>query len=333
MSAFSTNGKLALLVTVCLALTALAPFGGMSLISPSDIFIAGHPDAEVFWRLRLPRAAASFLAGAGLAVCGMIFQALFRNPLATPFTLGVSSGASLGAALYFSLGAALSVLGSLGGLGAALCGSFLSMFLVYSLTRAKGGFSTPVMLLAGVIINFFFSSLVLFLQYISDAHDSLRIMHWMMGSLSGLEPARLAELAFAVIGGALFIWTMTSELDLLMAGEELAASRGLKVKSAKLRLFAAASIMVAAVVSITGPIGFVGMMVPHVCRLALGWTHRLLLPASFFLGGAFLTVCDLLSRTLLAPAEMPVGIITALIGGPFFLWTLFRTNRAGTLFG
>lgn len=333
MNAANAKSKLTLLIIICLGLTALAPFGGMSLISPADIFTPAHPDAEVFWRLRLPRAAASFLAGAGLAVCGMIFQALFRNPLATPFTLGVSSGASFGAALYFSLGASLPVLGGLGGLGAALAGSFLSMFLVYSLTRAKGGFSTPVMLLAGVIINFFFSSLVLFMQYLGNAHNSLRIMHWLMGSLSGLDPARLADLAFAVIGGALFVRTLTSELDLLMSGEELAASRGLRVKRTKTQLFAVASIVVAAVVSLTGPIGFVGMMVPHLCRLFLGWTHRLLLPASFFLGGAFLTVCDFLSRTLLAPAEMPVGIITALIGGPFFLWALFRANRARTLFG
>lgn len=333
MSEPKTKAKLTLLVTACLILSALAPFGGMSVVSPSDILIPGHPDAEVFWRLRLPRAVASFLAGAGLSVCGMIFQALFRNPLATPFTLGVSSGASLGTAIYFSLGASLSVLGSMGSLGAALGGSFFTMFLVYSLTRAKGGFSTPVMLLAGVVINFFFSSLVLFLQYVSDAYDSLRIMHWMMGSMNGLEPSRLADMAFAVIGGALFAWTLTSELDLLMAGEELAASRGLRVRRTKIQLFVIASIIVAAVVSLTGPIGFVGMMVPHVCRMFLGWTHRLLLPASFFLGGAFLTLCDLLSRTLLAPAEMPVGIITALIGGPFFLWTLFRSNRARTLFG
>lgn len=333
MTSAATRGKLALLIIVCLALAALTPFGGMSLITPHDIFTPGHPDAEVFWRLRLPRTVASFLAGAGLAVCGMIFQALFRNPLATPFTLGVSSGASFGSAVYFSLGVSLTALGSLGVLGAAMAGSFLSMFLVYFLTRAKGGFSTPVMLLAGVVINFFFASLVLFLQYISNAHDSLRIMHWLMGSLSGMDPARLADLSFAVIGGALLVGTLTSELDLLMAGEELAASRGLRVKRTKIQLFVIASVVVAAVVSLTGPIGFVGMMVPHICRLFLGWTHRLLLPASFFFGGCFLTLCDLLSRTLLAPAEMPVGIITSLIGGPFFLWTLFRSNRARTLFG
>lgn len=327
------KAKLGLLVALCLALTALAPFGGMSLIAPADIFTTGHPDAEVFWRLRLPRAVSSFLAGAGLAACGMVFQALFRNPLATPFTLGVSSGASLGAALYLSLGASVTALGSLGSLGAALAGSFLSMFMVYALTRARGGFSTPVMLLAGVIINFFFSSLVLFLQYIGNAHDSLRIMHWLMGSMSGLEVARLADMAFAVLGGALLIFSLSAELDLLMAGEELAASRGLRVQRVKIQLFVIASVMVASVVSLTGPIGFVGMMIPHICRLFLGWTHRLLLPASFFLGGAFLTLCDLLSRTLLAPAEMPVGIITAIIGGPFFLWTLFKSSRARTLFG
>lgn len=328
--------KLALFALVCLLMTAAAPFFGMSIISPSAIFQAGHPDAEVFWRLRLPRAVASFFVGGGLALCGMIFQAIFRNPLATPFTLGVSSGASLGAALYFSLGASINILGTalggMGSLGAALAGSFLSMFLVYSLTRARGGFSTPVMLLAGVIVNFFFSSLVLFTQYISDAYDSLRIMHWLMGSLGGLEPARLADLACIVLAGALVTGFYAGELDLLLAGEELAASRGLKVRRAKLRFFLIASIMVAAIVSLAGPIGFVGMMAPHICRLLLGWTHRRLAFACFFLGGAFLTLCDLLARSLLAPAEMPVGIITAVIGGPFFLWTLFTSNRNRTLF-
>lgn len=325
--------KLYLFIALCLGVAALAPFGGMSVISPFDIFEAGNPDAEVFWRLRLPRAVASFMSGAGLAICGMVFQALFRNPLATPFTLGVSSGASLGAAVFFSFGTSLAFMGSFGALGAAMLGSFLSMFLVYALTRSKGGFSTPIMLLAGVIINFFFSSLVLFIQYMSNAHDSLRIMHWLMGSLGGVDAARLADLSFAVIAGGALIWLLTPELDLLMAGEELAASRGLRLRQTKLRLFVIASAVVACVVSLAGPIGFVGMMVPHVCRMFLGWSHRLLLPASFFMGGAFLTLCDLVSRVLLAPAEMPVGIITALIGGPFFLWTLFRSNKARALFG
>ena len=317
---------------LCGVLAVASPFWGMSLISPTSIWTAGHPDAEVFWRLRLPRTLAAFLAGAGLSISGMVFQALLRNPLATPFTLGVSSGAALGASVYFRLGALLPFFGSLGSLGAALSGALLSMLLVYLITRARGGFSTLTMLLAGVIINFFFSSLVMFTQYLSDVKDSLRIIHWLMGSLTGLEVFRIADLAFVVIAGALVIRHFSMEIDLLATGEELAASRGVRTGRAKICIFATASIIVGTVVALTGPIGFVGMMIPHICRLWLGWTHRTLLPAAFFLGGCFLVICDLFSRSILAPAEMPIGIITALIGGPFFLWILFKSCKNSELF-
>lgn len=320
-----------LFLAACILLVLCSPFLGMSLIHPSALLSPGSPDAEVFWRLRLPRTVAAFLAGSGLAMSGMVFQAMFRNPLATPFTLGVSSGAAFGASLYFRFGAACSVLGAAGGLCSALLGGLLSMLLVYLITRARGGFSTPVMLLAGVIINFFFSSLVMFIQYWSDAHDAQRIMRWLMGSLTGVEPARIADLAFIVMAALLLIRAMTSELDLLTAGEELAASRGVAVRQTKIAAFAVSSVMVGAIVSVTGPIGFVGMMAPHLCRLWFGWSHRILLPNAFMLGGCFLVVCDLVSRSILAPAELPIGIITAMVGGPFFLWTLFRSNSSGEL--
>ncbi|MDR3134459.1 MAG: iron ABC transporter permease, partial [Deltaproteobacteria bacterium] len=316
----SAPARISILIALSLVVLAVCPFFGLSVISPEALTIPGHPDAEVFWRLRLPRTVAAFLAGAGLSLGGMIFQALFRNPLATPFTLGVSSGASFGASVYFWVGGAILVkAGSLGPLFSSLLGAFLSVFLVWSITRSRGGFQTAVMLLAGVVINFFFSSLVLFVQYMSDAHDSLRIMHWLMGSLSGLETARLAELAFVVIMGTIFVMSLAPQIDLLTAGEELAASRGVKLKTLKIEIFAVASIVVGTVVSLAGPIGFVGLMVPHACRLILGWNHRRLTPAIFFVGGAFLTLCDLASRLALAPAELPIGIVTALLGGPFFL--------------
>lgn len=326
-----TTRKCLLAGAICLLFVLGSPFFGMTLIPPSALLQPGSPDAEVFWRLRLPRTIAAFLAGAGLSISGLVFQAMFRNPLATPFTLGVSSGAAFGASVYFRLGIALSVLSSAGSLGAALLGGLLSMSLVYMITQARGGFSTSVMLLAGIIINFFFSSLVMFIQYWSNANDSLQIIRWLMGSLTGLETARLADLGFIVISGALLIHRLSFELDLLTAGEELAASRGVSVRKTKITVFVISSVIVGAVVSLAGPIGFVGMMVPHVCRLWFGWSHRLLLPISFVLGGCFLVLCDLMARSILAPAEIPIGIITAMIGGPFFLWTLFRTNRAGEL--
>jgi iron complex transport system permease protein len=289
----------------------------------------GHPEAEVFWALRVPRTIAAFLAGSGLALGGMVFQALFRNPLATPYTLGVASGASLGASVYFWLG--ISFLGGIGPLGASLLGAGLSMALVFLATRSQGGLSTPVMLLAGVIVNFFFSSLVLFIQYLSSASDSLRIIGWLMGSLVGLETARLADLGFIVLTGGIVIRSLAPEIDLLVSGEEIAASRGVEVARTKLIIFIVASIMVGAIVSLTGPIGFVGLMVPQAARWVLGWSHRILTVAVFFLGGAYLAAADLLARVILAPAEIPIGVITALAGGPFFLFTLFSVRRKGQL--
>ncbi len=320
--------NLFLFALCCVLVTALTPFFGMSVITPAEI-LEGGPEADVFWLLRLPRALAAFFCGAGLAVSGMVFQAMFRNALASPFTLGVSSGAAFGASLYFRFGAAVTVSGLAGSLGAAMAGCFLSMVMVYGITRARGGFSTSVMLLAGVIINFFFSSMVMFVQYLSTAQDSQHILRWMMGSLSAVETVRLLDLCFVVLLGAVLIRRVSLELDLCMAGEEIAASRGVAVRRTRIFSFVTASVLVATVVSLAGPIGFVGMMIPHICRLVFGWSHRLLLPASFFLGGCFLACCDLLARWILAPSELPIGIITSMLGSPFFLWTLFRNNRSG----
>jgi iron complex transport system permease protein len=332
MDSGGTTGKVAILLALTVvSLVAMlgGAFLGISVISPLDVWPPNGPDAEVFWRLRLPRAVAAFFVGAGLAMSGMTFQALFRNPLATPYTLGVSSGAALGVATYFWLGAGLSFLGSAGSLVAALAGGLLSMALVYGVTRAKGGFSTPVMLLAGVVVGFFFSSLATLIQFLSGVQDSLRIMHWLMGSFASMEVARLADLVFVVAAGALILRRLTPELNLLCAGEELAASRGMNVTQGKILLFAVSSVMVGTTVSLAGPIGFVGMMMPHICRMYAGWNHRSLLPMVFVAGGCLVVLADLFARVILAPAEMPVGIITALIGGPFFLWVLCRDCKNG----
>jgi iron complex transport system permease protein len=326
----SDTTQLRILSACCLVPILFAPFAGMSFIVPAEIFETGGPDAEVFLRLRLPRTVAAFFAGAGRSVAGMLFQAMFRNPLATPFMLGISGGAAFGASLYFYLGAG-AALGGLGGVWAAPAGALLSLLLVWALTRSRGAFSTPVLLLSGVIINFFFSSLVMLLQYLSRADDSLRIMHWLMGSLAVPDLARVSDMAFVVLAGFVFVRRQAPALDLLSAGEEIAASRGVEVGRVKLQVFLAASLMVGVIVSLAGPIGFVGMMVPHVCRSILGRRHRMLLPGAFMLGGAFLVVCDLGARTLLAPAELPIGIITALLGGPFFLWRLFKGGGRGVM--
>lgn len=332
MNTGSKNKLILLTILLVLAIIVLsgAPMVGMRTVPVSAILhpASGGMESDIFWKIRIPRVCISFLAGAALAVSGMAFQAMFRNPLATPFTLGVASGASLGAAIYVRLGLVFSVLGISGISISAFSGAILSIMLVYGLTRARRGFSTTTMLLAGVAISFFFSSVILFTQYMSDFTHSFRILRWLMGGLEVVGFESVLNMAPFVISGSAIILYMTHELNLMMTGEEIATSRGVSVWKTKRILFFATSLMVGGVVAICGPIGFVGMMVPHICRLLIGADHRYLTPATLLFGGVFLTLCDMLARTLIAPAEIPVGIITALLGGPFFVWLLLGKSSS-----
>lgn len=324
---------LSALAALSLSALALAPFVGPAPVSLKSVLAnaPGDAGAEIFYKVRVPRVLMAFLAGAGLSVSGMAFQALFGNPLATPFTLGVASGASLGAALWVRFGAALAIFGVSGAGFAAFCGSMLSIALVYGATRLSGGFSTNVMLLAGVAASFFFSSVILLVQYLSDFSHSFRIVRWLMGGLETADYGTVANLFPFVFAGCAVVLFSVRELDLLLLGEETAASRGVDVESARRLVFFGVSLMVGGVVSMCGPIGFVGMMAPHILRLVIGPDHRYLAPASILFGGVFLILCDTVARTLVAPAEMPVGVITALLGGPFFMWLLVtrRSNIGG----
>jgi iron complex transport system permease protein len=281
-------------------------------------------EARILSEVRLPRVALGFLAGAALATAGMAFQALFRNALATPYTLGVSAGASLGAAIYVHLGITANLAGIPGHAFAALAGAVLSVALVYAVARAAYGFSSSTLLLAGVAVSFLFTSVILAIQYIGDVTTSFRIGRWLLGGLEvvGFLPV-LHVLPFAVVG----------IVNLLVVGEESAASRGVAVTTVKKAIFAAASLMVGGVVATCGPIGFVGLVVPHIGRTLLGPRHRTLGPFCVLAGGAFLVACDAVGRTAVAPVEIPVGIITALIGGPFFLAMLIRTGSRAHLRG
>jgi iron complex transport system permease protein len=304
----------------------VTPFIGISRVPLEALWDAESFPTEhrLFWVLRVPRVLTAFLAGGALALSGMSFQALFRNALATPYTLGVASGASLGVALCVRLGVGLGVAGTTVQSLAAFAGAVAAVAMVYGLTRLRGGCSTATMLLAGVAVSMTFSSLILFLQYVSDFANSFRIVRWLMGGVATTGYQSIVPIALATLAGGAVVMASLRELDLLTVGEEFAASRGVAVNRAKLVVFLAVSLMVGGVVAVCGPIGFVGMMCPHLCRLLLGGTHRTLAPATFLLGGAFLLLCDTGARTLVAPAEMPVGVITALLGGPFFLWLLFR---------
>jgi len=322
---------LAMLAGFALIVVIVAPLVGRhEILSPQTLWGDATDDAtvDILWKIRIPRMTMALLAGPALAVAGMAFQAMFRNPLATPFTLGVSSGASLGAALAIHSGLTVSLLGVSGISLAAFAGAIISIGLIYGLTRARHGFSTSTMLLAGVAVSFFFSSLILFLQYISDFTRTFRMLRWVMGGLDSVVDFHdvLSVLPF-VVSGCLIVLYLTHELNLVATGEELAISRGVEVNRTKGVLFFAASMMVGAVVAVCGPIGFVGLMAPHICRLLIGSDHRYLMPATALFGGGFLILCDTVARTAMLSTELPVGIITALLGGPFFLWLLL-TRRA-----
>jgi len=321
--------SLAGLCLFTLAVLALAPFLGMQWIP----FHAAGSEQTILFDIRIPRVLCAFAAGAMLSLGGMSFQALFRNPLATPYTLGVSSGAALGAALFIRLGLAFSILGISGTSLAAFIGALFSILLVYGLTQLKGGFSTPTLLLSGLAISFFFSSLILFIQYISGLTQSFSIVHWMMGNLSTANYGNLVNLLpFLTIGSGILA-CLHREMNLFLIGEDMAVSRGVNTGLVKKLIFFSASLMVGGVVAVCGPIGFVGMMSPHICRLLVGSDHRFLTPASFLFGGTFLVLCDTLTRVLSSwssGAELPVGVLTALLGGPFFI-ALLLNRKSGLL--
>ncbi len=279
---------------------------------------------DLITAIRIPRTLGAFLAGSGLGLSGLIFQALFRNPLATPYTLGVSSGASFGAALFIKSQIAASFFFIPGITIASFSGALLSIGIVYLLSKANKKLTTTSILLAGAAVNLFFSSLILFIQYISDYTESISMMHWLMGSLDSLSSDKSIFMGFFAL--LLFFTTayFHRELNLFAVSEEIALARGTDTAKVRKILFFIVSLAVGGIVSFTGPIGFVGLMAPHIMRLIIGSDHKYLAPAVFLFGGFFLTLCDTFARIAISPAEMPVGIITSLLGGPFFIWLLVR---------
>jgi ABC-type Fe3+-siderophore transport system permease subunit len=315
---------------VALVVCLLAPLVGSTSISLARAFdrsipFADNVDAQIFFVARMPRVLAGAVVGAALASAGVVLQALLRNPLATPFTLGVSAGAALGAMLAISLGAAVT-LGPLSPVPlASLAGAFVATAVVYALaTRPGRPMSTSVLLLAGVTLNSFFSALILFVQYMADFTETYRTVRWLMGDLDvgGFGP--IAGVGPLLAGGFAVFAMLPSSLNQLSVGADVAATRGVDVARTERLAFFSAALATSAAVALAGPIGFIGIVVPHIVRLMTGVDHRLVLPASALFGAAFLVGCDLVARTILAPVEMPVGIVTAMVGAPFFLWLLVR---------
>jgi iron complex transport system permease protein len=317
---------LLILAAVWIATMILTPLVGSQSISLEQILRGDPTAASIFWQLRLPRILLALLGGAALATSGLGFQTLFRNPLAEPYTLGVSSGAALGAviALRFEGGQFLGL--SLVGL-ASFAGALGATALIVGLAMRRQGIQTSTLLLAGVAVSLSCSAIILFLQYLADSTQTFRMVRWMMGGLSVVGYTEVLWLLPFVLGGSAALFVLRWELNLLLTGEELAASRGVDLARLRRYVLLATSLMIGALVAVAGPIGFVGLIVPHMLRRFVGHDHLYLVPACILGGGAFLTLCDAVGRTILSPAELPVGILTALLGGPFFLWLLVWRRR------
>jgi iron complex transport system permease protein len=292
---------------------------------------------QATWReISLPRLLLGTLAGASLAMAGAMFQALFRNPLASPYTLGVSSGASLGAAATILLaGGGLLFNISIVTI-AAFIGALVCVTIVYIIAHLKQGQSVVTLLLAGITIGFICSALIVLILFLAEKHDLGAILQWMMGSLEvvGFDPVYEAG-AMITVAALLAAW-LHRDLDLLMMGETLAAGRGVNVRRSRNLIYISASLLTAGIVAHCGPIGFVGLVVPHIMRQLIGPAHRYLLPACALGGAAFLPLCDTLARNAMwwirgESREMPVGVLTNLIGGLFFLYLLLtrKEDRPG----
>lgn len=321
--------KFATTLAVALAFLAatlvLMPMIGSSSISLEAAFDGVSPDKEILFQVRIPRVLLAALAGGALALAGVIFQALLRDALATPYTLGVANGSALGAVTAICFG--WRMIGSFPAVWfTALAGAIGVMALVTTIASEGRRMSSFTLLLTGVTINSICMAAILFLHYSAGFTQSFAIVRWLMGGIDSPRPLTLILLALGVGGVLLAAMWKSNELNLLSVGEEWAATRGVNLRATMRVAFLLGSFLTAVVTALTGPIGFIGLIVPHALRMAIGADHRVLVPAAFCFGAGFLAVCDTIARTAMAPAEIPVGVITAMLGGPFFIW-LLKTKR------
>ena len=279
---------------------------------------------QIVWSLRLPRALLGAVVGAGLAVAGCVMQALVRNPLADPYLLGVSSGAATGAVLALATGLFMFA-GALRVPLAAFLGALLSMALVFSLARSRTQASPTRLVLSGIAVASLFGGLTSLITLTADDRELARsALNWLLGSLGGASWTDMALAAPVVVLLTAGLTTQARALNALAFGDETALTLGVPVTAYRRWLFIIVSLLAAVIVSVSGTIGFVGLILPHVVRLLIEADHRTVLPLSALLGGVFLVGVDLLSRLAWAPTELPIGVITSLLGAPFFLWLLQR---------
>lgn len=332
----ASQKKRAAVVVLTTAVVLVISFLGMMVIGNYkvnvaevfDIIFNGGGSAQtrqIIMDIRLPRILCCCLVGAALSVSGLAMQSLFKNPMASPSILGISSGASFGASIAISFGIGGAVFGIYGTPAMAFLFCFITMGAVYLLARTKYGVATTTLLLAGVAVGAFFNGLVSLVQYIADEDTLASIVYWTMGSFNkcGWNSLQLAIIPIAV--GLLLIFLQTRELNLISAGEEQAANMGVNVRLSHIVIIIGTSLCVGGAVSISGTIGFVGLIVPHIFRMLVGPNHKLLIPLCILGGATFMMVMDTIAKAAFS-FSMPVGILTALLGAPFFIY-IMKTRK------
>ncbi len=324
MLLFRTTLAAAMLVAIMLVCTLIGPqnvslkaaFGG-----------ATNPDYEILVRVRIPRVLLAAMVGAALAGSGVVFQALLRNPLADPYILGVSSGAGLGTMIAVIAGLSWTLWGRSPIAIFAFLGALGTVWLVWGIGRVTGKYQVTGLLLAGVVVNAFFSAMIMFLVSVAKSSQLHATLFWLMGNMTEEDFFVLWIGGGSIVAGLTALFFLGSQLNIISVGAQDARSIGVPVARVELAAFAISAFITAVAVSLSGLIGFVGLIVPHAVRLLFGPDHRQLLPLSSLAGAMFLVVADTVARMVVAPAQLPVGVVTAMIGGPFFLFLLMRHSK------
>lgn len=322
--------KYILIALAGIVVLVVLPFIGVIKIDVFSLFSMEQTASNfIFWQLRVPRTLLAFLVGSSLAVAGLIFQNLFKNSLATPYTLGVSSGAAASTVLAMKLKLSIVFLGLNGIFLFGFIGALLTILVILGIARIVKSYSIYTLLMSGVALNFFFSSFILLIQYLLDYAETVSVLRWLMGGISVTGYLEIGILLPIYIFFIVTAFLLKNELVLISGGDQFASSKGLDVKRFRIFIFVLVSLVVGVVVSIAGPIGFIGLIVPHIARLLFKDDFKAVLFFTLFMGGLLLVLTDFLGRILIPPVEIPVGIITSFMGAPFFLYILISKLRKG----
>lgn len=315
-----------LMAVLSISIIAVAPFVGEVPLDLVQIFENNSASRMLFFDIRLPRVIVAFFSGAILALGGLVFQAVFRNPLTTPFTLGIASGATVGAAVaILFLPMSFFVLSYL----FSFLGAFFTILILFFISRYLRSGNTNSLLLVGIALSFFYSALLMVAYYVSDFSQSYSIMRFTMGSLNvvGMQSVYLVIVAAVVLLSV--VWHYKGEFKLLLTSYDNAFIKGIAVKRLNLILLFSVSISVGICVSVVGPIGFVGLVIPHIMKMLYKQSSDRLIVPVFFYGGVFLVACDLLARNLSTASDLPIGVVTSFIGGPFFIYIIIKRKQNG----